>query len=566
MGIRCAGVFSFAVVCLLFRSNEAFGQIPQDSSAARQDTVKIDTDTAKAKHFEPVTDRWREIQPPDYELNVEGHWYDPYNRNVLKGDYPIVGQNTFLVLTLALDNLLETTRLPTPSGVSTERSPSQEFFGRSERFAAIESFKLTLELYHGDVAFRPRDWEIRVTPVFNLNYVDTRERNAVNINVRKGSNRTDSHIAFQELSLEKHLFNVSDRYDFVSLRGGIQRFSSDFRGFIFNDFNLGARLFGTFNSNRWQYNLAYFRMLEKDTNSELNTVFENREQDVFIANLYRQDFITLGYTAQLSFHYNHDKPSLHFDENGFPVRPAVLGNTRPHDLKAYYLGWTGDGHFGRLNISHALYQVVGTDDFNSAAGRPIDLNAQMAALELSVDKDWMRFRVSGFYSSGDADPMDDVGRGFDTIVDQPFFAGGPFSFWNSQAIRLLGVNLVNKLSLVPDLRSSKLEGQANFVNPGLLLFNLGYDAEITPKVKAVTNVNYVRFADTAVLESFLNQPALGSDIGLDYSLGVLYRPFLNNNAVFTLAAAGLTPFGGFKEIYESPSTLFSFFGSFIFTY
>lgn len=563
MGLTFTGGFCLAmgaVACLY--PSRIFSQVSPDSPAAPQDTSR----TGAGKHFEAVTDRWRDIQPPEYEINAEGRWYDPYNRNVLKGDYPIIGQNTFLVLTLTADNLLEAARVPTPSGVSAARSPSEGFFGRGERFAVIENFKLTLELYHGDAAFRPRDWEIRVTPAFNLNYVDTRENNAVNINVRKGSNRTDSHIAFQELSVEKHLFDVSDRYDFVSLRGGVQRFNSDFRGLIFNDFNLGARLFGTFNSNRWQYNLAYFRMLEKDTNSELNTVFENREQEVFIANLYRQDFIALGYTAQLSFHYNHDKPSLHFDENGFPARPAVLGTIRPHGLKAYYLGWTGDGHFGRLNISHAFYQVLGKDDFNPAAGRPLDINAQMAALELSVDRDWMRFRASAFYASGDGDPSDDAGRGFDAIVDQPFFAGGAFSFWNLQSLKLLGVNLVSKLSLIPNLRSSKLEGQANFVNPGLLLFNLGYDAEITPKMKAIANVNYLRFADAAVLDHFLNQPAIGTDIGLDYSLGILYRPFLNNNAVFTVAAAALTPFGGFKDIYESPATLFSFFGSFIFTY
>ena len=44
---------------------------------------------------------------------------------------------------------------------------------------------------------------------------------------------------------------------------GIQPFNSDFRGFIFNDTNLGARLFGNLGNNRYQYNLAFFDMLEK---------------------------------------------------------------------------------------------------------------------------------------------------------------------------------------------------------------------------------------------------------------------------------------------------------------
>ena len=44
--------------------------------------------------------------------------------------------------------------------------------------------------------------------------------------------------------------------DFDSLRIGIQPFSSDFRGFLFQDNQLGVRLFGTRDNNRWQYNLA----------------------------------------------------------------------------------------------------------------------------------------------------------------------------------------------------------------------------------------------------------------------------------------------------------------------
>lgn len=549
---------AYAMVFLLLGVSVAFAQ---DSASVRQDT------TGKVlEDFVPVPDRWRDITPPPYELNVEGHWYDPYNQNILKGDYPIIGLNTFLVATASMDNFAEAVRTPTPSGVSTVDPVSEKFFGRGDRIFVNENLRLSLEFYHGDVAFRPRDWEIKVTSVFNLNYINTRENNGVNINVRKGDDRTETHIAFQELSVEKHLFNVSDNYDFISLKAGIQRFGSDFRQFVFNDFNLGARLFGSFHANRIQYNLIYLPMLEKETNSELNTVFDDREQDVLIANVYIQDFFQLGYTTQFSFHYNHDKPTRHFDENGFPVRPAVIGNARPHEIKAYYAGWTGDGHFGKINITHAFYQVFGTDDFNSVAGRGIDLNAQMAALELSVDKDWMRFKASAFYASGDSDPMDDKGNGFDAIIDQPFFAGGPFSYWNSQGIRLQGVGLVQKQSLLPSLRSSKQEGQANFVNPGLWLFNVGYDAELTPKLKALINVNYLRFVQTEPLQHFLNQPAIHKQIGLDYSLGIVYRPFLNNNAIIVFGVAALTPFDGWKDIFESSQTQYAVLTSVVLTY
>ncbi|RIK74310.1 hypothetical protein DCC62_15530 [candidate division KSB1 bacterium] len=516
--------------------------------------------------FVPITDRWEEIKPPEYELNVKGRWHDPFNQNKLKGDYPIIGQNTFLILTAATDNFLESSWLPTPSGVSTANAQSANFFGNGRRFLAIENLRFTIDLYQGNVAFKPRDWELRITPVFNLNYIDLNENNTLRISPRSRTDRTDRQLAFQELSLEKHLFNVSDRFDFISFKGGIQRMFSDFRGFIFSDFNLGGRLFGNLSSNHYQYNLAYFYMLEKDTNSELNTVFDDRQQQVYLANIYKQDFLTLGYTGQWSFHYNKDRASVYYDTNGFPTRPALLGAAIPHTVNAYYLGWTGDGHFGRLNLNHALYQVFGNDTRNQLAGQRIRINAQMAALELSLDKDWKRYRASVFYASGDARPLDGVGRGFDTIVDQPFFAGGTFSFWNLQGIRLQGVNLVNRFSLVPNLRSSKTQGQPNFVNPGLLLFNLAWDADWTPKLRTVLNANYLRFVNTAPLQQFLNQSAIRNDIGLDYGLGIIYRPFLNNNAIFTISASALTPFGGFSDIYQSPRTLYSVFTSFVFTY
>ena len=44
---------------------------------------------------------------------------------------------------------------------------------------------------------------------------------------------------------------------------------------------------------------------------------------------------------------------------------------RDHYVQAYYLGWTGDGHIGRLNLTHAFYQVFGEDGFNGIAGRRV---------------------------------------------------------------------------------------------------------------------------------------------------------------------------------------------------
>jgi hypothetical protein len=148
------------------------------------------------------------------------------------------------------------------------------------------------------------------------------------------------------------LWDVNANYDFVSVRAGIQPFVSDFRGFIFSDNNLGLRFFGATDNNRIQFNAAYFSMLEKDTNSGLNR-FDTRHQNVYIANIFRQDFIRKGFTIQGSLHYNDDRRSVQYDRNGFLVRPALIGDVRPHAIKVGYLGLSGDGHLGKLNLTHA---------------------------------------------------------------------------------------------------------------------------------------------------------------------------------------------------------------------
>jgi hypothetical protein len=109
-------------------------------------------------------------------------------------------------------------------------------------------------------------------------------------------------------------------------------------------------------------------MREKDTYSDLNK-FDARDQRIIILNVFRQDFLTKGYTAQLSFHANFDEASRHFDQNDFITRPAPIGAVRDHYLQSYYLGWTGDGHIGRLNITHAFYEALGEDGFNGIAQR-----------------------------------------------------------------------------------------------------------------------------------------------------------------------------------------------------
>jgi hypothetical protein len=522
----------------------------------------LPSELQESDHFVPVEDRWRVGLPAwdrygkghpwvdDYPY-VEGEWYDPYNLNVLKGDYPVIGQQTFFIATATSQTLLELRHVPTPTTPfeSTADPNQREFFGDPDQFFFAHNLKLSLELNHGDAAFKPADWRIKVTPIINNNYLDVEELAIVNPDVRRGTTRDRYDFALEEWFAEAKITDLSPDYDFASIRAGSQFFTSDFRGFIFSDTNRAVRLFGTRLANRDQFNIIWFDQTEKETNSELNRN-EDRHQNVVVANYYRQDFIWPGYTAQVSAHYNRDKPSFLFDENDFLVRPDPAGIFQEHEIDVAYLGWTGDGHIGRYNITHAFYWAFGEDKLNPLAGQEVNINAQMAAIELSYDRDWARFRASFFWASGDDDIRDNDGKGFDAIFDNPNFAGGEFSYWQRQAIKLFGVNLVNRQSLLPDLRSSKIQGQSNFVNPGLLLLNLGVDFDVTPKLRMINNANLLWFDETDVLEQFVFQGNIDREIGADLSMGVEYRPLLNNNVILIGGVSMLIPGNGFEDIYS----------------
>jgi len=448
-------------------------------------------------------------------------------------------------------NLVEyrQTPIPTTPTEATQNPGEFEFFGNPNQFLFAQYNSASIDLFKGDSVFRPIDWRFKVNLIFNQNYLKVYELGVVSPDVTDGTNRHRTFWSLEEWFYESKIADTSPNYDFVSVRAGSQFFSSDFRGFIFADTNRAVRLFGNRLSNQDQYNVIWFDQTEKDTNSFLNT-FDDRHQNTLIANYYRNDFVFPGYNTQVSFHYNRDQASTKFDDNGFLVRPDPVGVYAPHQVDAYYLGWSGNGHINRYNVSHAAYYVTGRDELNPLAGLPQDIHAFMGALELSYDRDWARFRCSYFYASGDSDPNDSQANGFDAIFDNPNFAGGEFSYWNRQQIKLFGVNLVQRQSLIPNLRSSKFQGQTNFVNPGIQLVNFGFDADLTTKFKWINNANYLWFNQTESLEVYTFQEKVRNEIGLDLSSGVEYRPLLNNNILIVGGISGLLVGNGFRDLYQ----------------
>ena len=499
----------------------------------------------------PLPDRWRIVESVGYTENL----WDPYNRNVLKADRP-VHDDWFFNLGVISDSVVEVREVPTPVGSSTTARPgSIDVFGTADQSVFVQNLLTEFVYYKGDTVFKPPDYEFRLTAAFNYNRVELDEVLGVNANPAKGRTRNDSFIGIQAAFFDKHLRNVSSRYDFDSFRIGIQPFSSDFRGFLFQDNQLGVRLFGTRKNNIFQYNLAWFRRIEKDTNSGLNDLSQPlRDDDVFVANLYWQDMPVRGFISQATVAYNRNREGgeFYFNKNLFIERPASFGREVPRDYDVYYLGYSGDGHFGRLNVTTSLYYAFGDVSPGVFIDGDVDVSAGFAALELSWDMDWIRPRLSFLYGSGDDDPYDDKATGFDAIFENPQFAGADTSYWIRQAVPLIGggrVALSTRNGVLNNLRSSKEEGQSNFTNPGILLAGLGVDMDVTPKLRWSFNLNSLWFDDTAVLEAARNQAPIDKEIGYDLSTSLIYRPLMSQNIVVRASYAHLIPSDGFAAIF-----------------
>lgn len=544
-----------------------------------------------------IPDRWRLIE--NLGLVVENP-LDPYHQNTYKGDRPIctnsdeerahrqalrdaaaaAGEDPpygsarcltprflglkpdswFFIANAISDTVIEPRTFPIPVGVqTTERPGSLDVFGRPFSYVLSQTFIAGFALLKGSTAYAPPSVEYRLTLAYNINHVDVPERRVLFVEPSKPSHRTDHFLGVQEAFVDYHFTQFdTERFDFISIRAGIQPFQADFRGFLFNDNQLGVRLFGNRDNNRFQFNLAGFVRLEKDTNSGLNSVVQRPRDDlVFFANVYRQDFLIPALTSQLTIAYNRNREgdNVEVDDNGFPVRPALLGSLRGRDYDVVYLGYNADGRIGRINVTASAYAALGEDRNSFFTDRPADIRAFFAAAELSYDKDWMRFRLSGAWASGDGDPFDDTETGFDAIFENPVFAGADTSYWIRQTIPFAGggraVSLNGRNGILNSLRSSKEQGQSNFNNPGLILLGLGADFDLTPELRLSTNANHLWFENTATLQALRVEGSIPRDIGYDLSASAIWRPRANQNIVGRLSTAALLAGDGFRDLFDT---------------
>ena len=516
---------------------------------ARVRPVRVNPDDPE--YFVPVPDRWRIMET----LGLTENFWDPYNQNTYKADKPL-HDDWFLNLLAISDTVIEPRSIPTPVGLQSTNDPGDiGIFGNNDQTIFAQSLIVGAVYYKGNTVFKPPAFEYRLTLALNYNRVDVDERRFLDIDPRfDETSREDNHIGVQELFVDYHIRDVSDRYDFDSIRFGIQPFSTDFRGFLFQDNQFGLRLFGNRDNNLYQYNLAWFRRVEKDTNSGLNAVEDGlRDDDIFIANVTRQDWPARGFFSQATVVHNRNREDeFFFDENGFLARPASLGFERPRNYDVTYVGLNGDGHFGRFNLTTSAYYAFGDNEPGVFVDHDTDIKAGFLAAEGSIDYDWIRLRLSGLYATGDDDPFDDESNGYDAIFENPIFAGADTNYWFRQTVPFVGgggVILAGRNAVLPSLRSSRELGQSNFDNPGIKLLGVGADFDLTPQSRVSVNLNQMWFDDTSTLEVARNQGPIDTDIGLDASVAWIWRPMMTQNIIVRLSAAGLIPGEGFEELF-----------------
>ena len=98
-------------------------------------------------------------------------------RTCSRATYPIIGQHTFLDITALAFSFQESARSrrrPRRSRAPRGRSRATSSAGPTSSSPPTSS-SLSFDLFHGDAAFKPVDWRIKLTPTFNVNNLSVSE-------------------------------------------------------------------------------------------------------------------------------------------------------------------------------------------------------------------------------------------------------------------------------------------------------------------------------------------------------------------------------------------------------
>jgi opacity protein-like surface antigen len=491
----------------------------QPADAANEPAAAQPPREAQPPDIAPEAYRWRLLQPLATGVTPRNPLYDPYSQNILKGDIPAIGDHLFFATTATLDAVVDAKR----NLDFTRRDQFKNVPFHEDNLLAQLTGTLAMELFHGDTVFTPKDWAIRVTPIFRWRCGD---RNAID-------QGCGDDWRLLETFGEVKLFEIGNTFDPTSARLGLQIFNSDFFGFIYNDTQPGARIFSEIARNQFKANLAFFDRLNKEKLSGLDE-FKRREHQVVVASFQWDDFIFPGFNILPNFVWSNDE---------------ILAGT----LDAYYLGVTTNGHLGRVNVNSAFYYVFGDTAKNTLAKKSEDISAGMAFAQVAYPIAYWNPRVAVAWASGDGKPRDGEAHGFDSVFDNVAFGGGQFSYLFGEKIQLGNVTVLRGNSVFPSLRGANATSQ--FENPGVFAVNAGVDVAVTPRTLFEANYDYVRFEDTSSIEARLNR-SVSTDVGHEVNGGFTYRPWLNDQLILFGGAAVFFPGQAIRDAFGTDKTAY----------
>jgi hypothetical protein len=350
--------------------------------------------------------------------------------------------------------------------------------------------------------------------------------------------------------------NTSGPLRFYSMRVGIQPFQSDFRGFLFNDSQLGIRLFGNRDNNRFQYQSRGLLAAGEGYEQRPQRYAIAAQRFLFLANLYRQDFPVPGLTSQITsvYNMNREKRDVEIDIMVSRCGPALLGDLRGREYDVVYLGYNADGRIGRINLTASLlWRWVRTGTAFSRA-KPAKSARASRRPSSSYDNDWMRFRLSGLYASGDGDPYDKTENGFDAIFENPIFAGADTSYWIRQRSPLLAAGASSDQRAQRHIElAAFLEGTGavQLQQSGHRAYRRGRGFRPDARAALSANANHLWFQNTATLQALRTEGSIPKAIGWDLSVAAIWRPKATQNIVGRLSATSAVAGQVFKDLFDN---------------
>ncbi len=513
-------------------------------------------EAGKTRQLTPYLDRWKTAE-------YDTPFRDPSDRSMYQGDLPFYGDWLFLNLEAVLDGFYKHRRnadfTKHPVNGNQVNEPPQTFFRDNDFRRLIGLFGF--EMRNADDVFKPATWRLRV-----LGGAEVDE----DFNAKDDGD--DHDVTIIEAFAEHKVFDLGE-LDLAFIRLGIEPFKSEFHGLLFFDNTLSARLFGEYAKNKYRYNFAVLRPINKDAHSNFSNVIDDDEpqgnsdglQDRYIgiASLAIAD-VTPGWNGEFSFHYDHNR-----DDSG----------AKPFDRDAYYVGTTFNGALGPINFNPAAYVVFGKDRINAVDalgnvvvnGRETDILAGLALLDAAYTlpaADYITLRGGYLFQSGDKNPGNDDQNGFAAPFENIALFGAGASYWTAEAIFFNKFGQTNGASQLVKT-NGVMTDPFSFDAPGLHLFNLGALVKLTQRLDSAINVNYMMFAEPDNFTQQVGQQVgqqVDRQLGLDVNAFVEWRPVLLKSFFIDLSGSGFFPGSGFEDAVGDDSILYTFVANARFVY